>query len=136
MLSDNSSARKLAQVLGKLNAATRAHPFGLAILQKPSESTSKCPGEVRTRLLVIAEILRRRKGGASVVDRPCIDMEWEDNVVQETNTHHRVGCLVYRLGSNLRGGEDRRILVQGGTEVAHKLPGDPGSFPGSQMLCQ
>ena len=27
-------------------------------------------------------------------------------------------------------------LVRGGTEVAHKLPGDPGSFLGSQMLRQ
>ena len=36
----------------------------------------------------------------------------------------------------MQGGEDRRTLVQGGTEVAHKLPGDPGGFPGGQMLCQ
>lgn len=121
---------------GQAQCSNQGHPFGSAVLQKPPESTSKCPGEVRSRLLVIAEILRRRKGGAAVVDRPPIDMERKDDAVQETSTDHSVRCLTYRLGSNMRGGEDRRTLVRGGTEVAHKLPGDPGSFPGSQMLCQ
>ena len=121
---------------GQAQCSNQGHPFGSTVLQEPSESTSKRSGEVRSRLFVIAEILRRRKGGASVVDRPPVVLERKDNVVQETNSDYRVGCLAHRLGCNVRGSEDRRTLVRGGTEVAHKLPGDPGSFLGSKMLCQ
>ena len=60
-------------------------------------------------------------------------MKREDNDAPTPLTDDRVGCIQDRVGGEVHRSENRRSLVQGRTNMAHKLLGSLGSFPGSQV---
>ena len=91
---------------------------------------------VRSGLLAAADALRGRAGGAAVVARPPVDMEWQNVHVREAVGGDRVGCLHLRLGGDVRRCTHGRPMVSGGATMAHKLPGGASSLPRGEMLCQ
>ena len=62
--------------------------------------------------------------------------EWSAHSSEPTSSDNNNGCLPPRLGSTLRGLQDRRSVVRGGEIPPHQLSRVIGGLPGSQVLLQ
>jgi len=63
-------------------------------------------------------------------------MEWQGSGPSTGECNDLVRCIPTGLESCVQWHQDRRPLVSGGTEIAHKLPGATGCNPGITILSE
>ena len=135
--SSQITARKLSQLLGRLQAATRAIPLAPLFYRKLQRAcTAERARTIRTGLFSLINPLHRGEGGAGMVVGPSVCLERQDHYDRQTLISDRIRCFNLRLGSILRRGTDWGPLVLRGETVAYQLPGSVGSLSCSEMLCQ
>ena len=97
------TARKLSQLLGRLQAATRVIPLARLFYRKLQQALQRA----RTVRAGLVNPLHRGKGGAEMVVGSSVCLEQQDHYDRQPLINDRIRCLNLRLGSILQRGMDR-----------------------------
>ena len=129
-----TSARKLARLIGKMNASARVIPpaplFYRNLQRDLSQVLETGGSELRHTPFNLARWVR----GTGVVGHANEKLEWQNHPEEGGRYCHRIRCIPGGLGSVMYATADRRSVVSPGEGNAHKLPGTISGHPSSPVL--